>query len=413
MTALGLVATRDLIDWTTRQMPVLAAVAQQLAAGQVLAGRRIAACLHISPETACLVRALESCGAEVALAASNPLSTSDAVAAVLAADGTQVHARRGVDRAGYRAQLVAALGSSPQLVLDDGCDLVTTLHTSARQHLDGVRGGAEATTTGVLRLRRMAAEGALGFPMAAVNDTPVTRLVDNRFGTGQSVLDAVLRASGVLLAGRTVVVAGYGPCGRGIAERAAGLGGRVVVTEIDPLRAFAATLAGYQVLPMAEAVAVADVLVTATGSVGVVRAEHLGSLKDGAVLANAGHFDVEIDVPALHATADTRSPGVRAGTELVRLPGGRTVTLLAAGRVANLAVADGHPPEVMDIAFATHALVLAWLATDGATLPAGVHAVPPGVSDRVAAAGLAGRGVTIDAPTPDQVAYRASWQHDS
>lgn len=398
-------AGRARADFAERSMPVLRLLRERLSRERPLAGVRVAACMHVTPETAVLTRVLTAAGAELHLAAANPLSTQDDVAAALAADGVAVHARHGVDRAGYERHLAAVLQARPQLLLDDGCDLVQVLQRRPELRA-GVRGGCEETTTGVLRLRQMTADGALWLPMVDVNDTPTQRLVANRHGTGQSTLDAVVRTTGTLLAGSTVVVAGYGWCGRGIAERARGLGASVVVTEVDPGRALEAVLDGHRVLPMAQAAPLADVLLTATGDRDVVTAEHLALLHDGAVLANAGHFDVEIDVRALAAAA-LWVRRVRPHVDEHQLSGGRRVLLLAEGRLVNLSAADGHPPAVMDVSFAVQALVLEHLVhTD---LPPGVHPVPRALDAQVAATKLAALGVAVDVLTPAQAAYLSSW----
>jgi adenosylhomocysteinase len=397
------------VDYAERTMPVLAHLRERLAGATPFAGLRVAACMHVTAETAALVRALRTGGAVVALAASNPLSTQDDVAAALAAEpGVSVQARHGVDRAGYLHHLEAVLETRPQLVLDDGLDLLDLLHTRRTDLLEGVRAGCEETTTGVLRLRQMAAAGALRLPVVAVNDTPVQRLVANRHGTGQSTVDALLRATGLLLAGSTVVVAGYGWCGSGIAVRCRGLGARVVVTEVDPVRGLAAVLDGHLVLPMAEAAPLADVVVTATGDRDVVAAEHLDLLRDGAVLANAGHFDVEIDVGALERAAVGVFRQVRPLVDAYELADGRQVLLLAQGRLVNLAGADGHPASVMDVSFALQALVLEHLA--GAALEVGVHEVPAHLDAEVARRALAALGARLDELSPAQVRYLSSWR---
>ena len=399
---------RRRVDFAERAMPVLALLRQRYAATRPLAGVRIAACMHVTAETAAFARTLTAAGAELHLAASNPLSTQDDVAAALVAEGVAVHARHGVDRAGYVRHLEAVLDAEPVLVLDDGCDLVGVLHSSRRHLLGGVRAGCEETTTGVLRLRQMAADGALGLPMVAVNDTGMQRLVANRHGTGQSTLDAVMRATGTLLAGATVVVAGYGWCGSGIAARARGLGAHVIVTEVDPERALDAVLDGFRVLPMRAAAAEADVVVTVTGNRDVVTAEHLDLLPDGAVLANAGHFDVEIDVAALEAAAVEVRRRVRPHVDEYVLPGGRRLLLIAEGRLANLAAAEGHPAAVMDMSFAVQALTVEWLvATE---LPAGVHDVPASIDAEVARTKLEAMGVVLDDLSPAQTRYLSSWQ---
>lgn len=396
------------VEYAERAMPVLALLRERFAAERPLAGVRVSACAHVTPETAALARTLVAGGAELQVAASNPLSTQDDVAAALVEDGVGVHARHGVDRAGYAADLRAALEHRPHLVLDDGCDLVQVLHSDRTDLLGEVRAGGEQTSTGVLRLRQMAADGALRLPMAAVNDTPMQLLVANRHGTGQSTLDAVMRATGALLAGTVVVVAGYGWCGSGIAARARGLGAQVVVTEVEPRRALEAVLDGHRVLPMADAAPLGDVFVTSTGDRDVLTAEHFAVMKDGAVLANAGHFDVEVDVVGLAAEAVAVHRGVRPQVDAYELPDGRRLLLLAEGRLANLAAGEGHPASVMDISFAVQALTVEWLA--GAALDPGVHEVPAAIDDEVARTKLAALGVRLDALTPAQARYLSSWQ---
>lgn len=399
---------RRRVDFAERAMPVLALLRQRYAGSRPLDGVRIAACMHVTAETAVLAHTLIAAGAELHLAASNPLSTQDDVAAALAAEGVFVHARRGIDRAGYLAHLGAVLDARPALLLDDGCDLVGVLHTSRRELLPGVRAGCEETTTGVLRLRQMAADGALGLPMVAVSDTGTQRLVANRHGTGQSTLDAVMRATGTLLAGSTVVVAGYGWCGSGIAGRARGLGAQVVVTEIDPGRALEAVLEGHRVLPMAQAAGLGDVFITATGNREVLTEEHFAAMRDGAVLVNAGHFDVEIDVVGLASAAVELRRWVRPHVDEYVLAGGRRLLLVAEGRLANLSAAEGHPAAVMDMSFAVQALTLEWLV--GRTLGPGVHDVPAHIDAEVARTKLATMGVGLDTLTPAQARYLSSWR---
>ncbi len=415
-------------------MPLLAGLMQRFSAERPFEGLSIAACLHITAETAMLVRLLRAGGATVSLAASNPLSTQDDIAAALAVRyGIAVFARAGVDRRGYYRHIEAALtgastgagtgaktgastgastvtSSGPDLIIDDGGDLVNTLHTRAAALLPGVKGGCESTTTGVIRLRRMAAEGALAFPVIAANDTASKRMVEGTCGTGQSAIDGILRATNTLLAGKTVVVAGFGPSGRGVAERARGFGAQVIVTEIDPVRALDASLRGFRVLPMAQAAPVGEVFITVTGSVDVIAAEHLAVMRDGAILANAGHFDAEIDVRALASLATAVHRDVRPHVDAYDLGDGRTVLLLAEGRVVNLVAAEGHPPEVMDLAFGIEALALAWLALNTGKLPAGVHEVPADIDAEAAGLVLATIGTSIDTLTPAQLAYRESWR---
>jgi adenosylhomocysteinase len=395
-------------------MPLLAGLMEQFATQRPFEGQAVAACLHVTAETAMLVRLLRAGGADVFLAASNPLSTQDDIAAALAVRyEIAVFARAGVDRRGYYRHIEQALSEpqgGPDLIIDDGGDLVNTLHTSAAHALPSVRGGCESTTTGVIRLRRMAAEGALAFPVIAAHDTPAKRLVEGTCGTGQSVIDGILRATNTLLAGKTVVVAGFGASGRGVAERARGSGAQVIVTEIDPVRALDASVHGFRVLPMAQAAPLGEVLITATGSCDVIGAEHLAVLRDGAILANAGHFDVEIDVHALEDLSTAVHRDVRPHVDAYDLPDGRTVLLLAEGRVVNLVAAEGHPPEVMDLAFGIEALALAWLANNAGKLASGVHEVPADLDAEAARLILAAMGVCLDEPTPAQRAYRDSWR---
>ena len=407
------------IRYAEPMMPLLTALQSRFAVERPFEGLSVAACLHVTAETAVLIRALRAGGARVALAASNPLSTQDDIAEALSADeGVSVFARSGVDRDTYYRHIEQALDACPEgpdLVIDDGGDLVSTLHTERPALLARVRGGCEGTTTGVLRLRRMAADAALAFPVIAASDTPVTRIMDNTHGTAQSVLDGLLRASGVLLAGKTVVIAGFGACGSGIAESARALGARVVVTEVDPVRALDAVLRGFRVLPIADAAPLGEVFITATGSTEVITAEHFAVLRDGAILANAGHFDVEIDVRALAAMAVAVDTDVRPHADAYELPDGRRLLLLAEGRVVNLVAADGHPPEVMDLAFGIEALALRWLAARAELagtadkLAPGVHRVPPDIDAEAARLVLAALGARLDTLTAAQQAYQANW----
>lgn len=398
------------IEWADRNMPVLAQIRDRFEQTKPFDGLRIAVCMHVSAETANLVRTLAGGGAHVTLAASNPLSTQDEVAAALAEEyGATVFARAGVDVPTYRGHLAAALDGKPQLLLDDACDLVSTLHADRPELIDDVLGGCEQTTTGLLRLRAMATAGALRIPVLAVNDTGTKQLFDNTYGTGQSVLDAIFRSTNTLLAGRTVVVAGYGYCGRGVASRAQGMGANVVVTEVDPVRAIDATMNGFTVLPMAEAARVGDVFITVTGSCDVISDEHFAAMKDGSILVNAGHFDVEIDVRALEREATVRRR-VRPHTDEYVLADGRRLLLVAEGRVANLAASEGHPPAVMDMAFADQALSAAWLVDHHAELTPGVYDVPKDVDDEVAQLRLDALGVRIDEQTGAQRRYQLSWE---
>lgn len=398
------------VEWADRSMPVLRAIRERFADSRPFDGLRVAACMHVTTETANLVRALVAGGADVHLASSNPLSTQDDTAAALVEEyGVTVHARRGVDQETYARHIDAVLDIAPQLVFDDGCDLVTLLHTRRPDLLDGVLAACEQTTTGVIRLRAMEAAGVLRIPVVAVNDTATKRMFDNRYGTGQSTVDAIMRATNTLLAGTVVVVAGYGYCGRGVAARARGLGANVVVTEIDPLKALDATMEGYRVMPMAEAARIGNVFVTVTGNRDVITGEHLAVMRDGAILANSGHFDVEIDVRWLASNA-VRRPRVRAGVDEYVLGDGRRLLLLAEGRLANLGAAEGHPAAVMDMSFADQALTAEWLVGRSEPLPAGVHDVPPHIDASIAELKLAAMGVDLDRLTPGQATYLTSWQ---
>ncbi|SNQ45845.1 Adenosylhomocysteinase [Frankia canadensis] len=405
---------RTRIEWADRAMPVLRRIRERFAAERPFTGVRVAACMHVTTESANLMRALAAGGAEVTLCASNPLSTQDDTAAALVAEyGIATFARNGVDRDGYYAHIGAALDTAPHYVFDDGCDLVTLLHTERTDMLAGVRGGCEETTTGVIRLRQMAAAGALRFPMMAVNDTDTKHMFDNRYGTGQSTLDAIFRATNTLLAGRTVVVAGYGYCGRGVASRAKGLGAAVIVTEIDPTKALDAAMDGFRVMPMAAAAPLGDVFITVTGNRDILCREHFVLMRDGAMLANSGHFDIEIDIVALAELAVDEPRRVRPSTDEYVLADGRRLLLLAEGRLVNLAAAEGHPAAVMDMSFADQALTAEWLHTSGERLEPGVYDVPTEIDKDVARMKIASMGIEIDALTPAQVEYLNSWEHGS
>jgi len=399
------------IGWAQRSMPVLRGITERFAAEQPLAGLTIAACLHVTAETAVLVRALRAGGAQVFLAASNPLSTQDDIAAALDACGAAVvYARAGADRLTYDEHIQQALNAAPDLVVDDGGDLMEALHAQRADLLGKVTGGCESTTAGVIRLHRMASEGTLAFPAVAADATGTRLMLDSTHGTGQSAIDGIMRATNILLAGRTVVVAGYGWCGRGIAQRARGLGAQVIVTEVDPVRALDAMMQGYRVLPMAAAAPLGEVFITATGSRDVITAGHMAVMRDGAILANAGHFDVEVDVRALADAAVSVAHEVRPHTDEYVLADGRRLLLLAEGRIVNLVAAEGNPATVMDVSFAGQALVLAWLARGHGLLSPGVHRVPPEIDDEVARLALAATGTAIDVLTPTQQEYLDSWQ---
>jgi len=391
------------IEWADGQMPVLRSIRERFAQERPLEGIVVGACLHVTSETANLVRTLAAGGADVALCASNPFATQDDVAAALAAGGGEVHAVRGDDAEAWAARVAAVVARGPRITLDDGADLLAAIHLARPDLLEGMLGGTEETTTGLVRLRAFHAEGKLACPVIAVNEAMTERFND-RFGTGQSALDGILRTTNLLLAGHTLVVLGYGWTGKGIALRADGLGASVIVCEVDPLRALEARMDGFEVLPALAAAERGDVFVTVTGGRGVLRSDHFARMKDGAVLANAGHFDVEIDVAGLAAEADAARE-VRPLVEQYTL-GGRRLNLLAGGRVVNLAAAEGHPAAVMDISFALQALTAEDLARRGGDLEPGVHAVPEEVDREVATLKLASLGVQIDTLSEEQERYR-------
>jgi adenosylhomocysteinase len=402
---------RERIEWAAGEMRVLAQIRERFEKERPLEGLRVAACLHVTTETANLMEALRAGGARIALCASNPLSTQDDVAAALAtADDIEVFAIKGEDNDTYYRHIAAVLDRRPQITMDDGADLVSILHAERADQLADVVGGTEETTTGVIRLRAMAADGALRYPIVSVNDANTKHLFDNRFGTGQSTIDAIMRSTNLLLAGRTIVVAGYGMCGRGVASRARGLGARVVVTEVDPLPALEAAMEGFQVMPLREAARIGDIFVTVTGDRGVIRREDLEVMKDGAVLANAGHFDVEIDKGALEALAEGGRRRIREFVDEYRLADGRRIHLLAEGRLVNLAAAEGHPAAVMDMSFANQALSVEWVLGSRGRLEPGVYPVPAEIDAEVARLKLRAMGVEIDALTPEQEEYLRSWR---
>lgn len=397
------------MQWARKEMPVLAALEKRFAAERPFAGLRCAACMHVTAETANLIRALLAGGADVTLCASNPLSTQDDVAAALLVRfEVPVFAKRGESTAVYRRHLEAALDVRPHLTLDDGMDLLALLHTERSDLLDQVIGGTEETTTGVIRLKAMARQGALRYPVMAVNDARTKHLFDNRYGTGQSTLDGILRATNLLLAGRRFVVAGYGWCSRGIALRARGLGADVIVTEVDPVRALEAVMDGYRVMPMAAAAALGEIFCSATGNRHVLDAGHFERMQDGAVLANSGHFDVEINLEALRAQS-VAVRRVRAHLDEYELADGRRLYVIGEGRLVNLAAAEGHPPMVMDMSFANQALAAAHVARRGPELAPDVYPVPPAIDQEIARLKLEAMAVRIDALTPAQDAYLHSW----
>ena len=397
------------IEWADRQMPVLAQIRERFAAERPLQGIRLSACLHVTSETANLMRTLAAGGADVALCASNPLSTQDDVAASLVTDhGISVFAVNGEDSESYYRHLEAAVDHRPQVTMDDGADVIGVLHSTRQDQLGEIMGGTEETTTGVIRLRALERDGKLGFPIVAVNEANTKHLFDNRYGTGQSTIDGILRATNVLLAGRTFVVCGYGWCGRGIADRARGLGSHVIVVEVDPLRALQAVMDGFRVMPIADAARTGDLFVTATGDKHVLRGEHFELMKDGAILANTGHFNVEIDIPALRKLAGSVSVA-RPMVEQFDLSGGRRIFLLAEGRLVNMAAAEGHPASVMDMSFANQALAAEHVVKHHAELEKRVYDMPGDIDDEVARLKLASMGVEIDTLTDEQRLYLDSW----
>jgi len=399
------------IEWAEQFMPVLRQVRERFTKEQPLKGVRLGACLHVTTETAVLMITLKAGGAQVAVCASNPLSTQDDVAAALVAEhDIATFARKGEDNATYYRHIQSVLAIRPQLTMDDGADLISTLHGDRKELLPGVLGGTEETTTGVVRLRAMERDGVLGFPVIAVNDADTKHLFDNRYGTGQSTLDGILRATNVLLAGKVVVVAGYGMCGRGVAARAHGMGAQVIVTEIAPMRALEAVMDGYRVLPMGRAAEEGEVFVTVTGNTSVIRTDHFVKMKDGAILANSGHFNVEIDLEGLARLAQTRR-AVRPFVEEFALRGGKRLYVLGEGRLINLAAAEGHPAIVMDMSFANQALSAEYMVKQGRSLAAKVHGVPRDIDLEIARLKLRAMDVQINDLTPEQETYLSSWSH--
>ena len=398
------------IQWASRQMPVLAGIAERFAKTKPLVGVRISACLHVTPETANLALALESGGANLRLCASNPLSTQDEVVQSLKHDyKIPVFARRGVTPRQYYQDIKRCLGHSPQLTVDDGADIVTYLHTKAKRLLKGVWGGTEETTTGVIRLQAMAKVRKLRYPVIAVNSALTKHLFDNRYGTGQSTIDGLMRATNILLAGKIMVVAGYGWCGRGVATRARGMGARVIVTEVNPVRALEAHMDGYEVMSMSKAARLGEVFITTTGNRDVITREHIKLMSTGAILANAGHFDVEVDVAGLKKMSQSIT-GVRPNVEEYALKDGRKIYLLAQGRLVNLAAAEGHPASVMDMSFANQALALEYLVQNHQVLKPGVYTVPPEIDLTIAELKLKALGVGYDVLTPKQRKYLEGWK---
>ena len=397
------------IDWADRQMPVLQAIRERFEREQPLAGQRVSACLHVTTETANLARTLRAGGADVVLCASNPLSTQDDVAAALVEEyDISVFAIKGEDNDSYYRHIEAAVDHRPHLTMDDGADVIGVLHSHRREQLGDVIAGTEETTTGVIRLKALEREGKLGFPVIAVNEARTKHLFDNRYGTGQSTIDGIIRATNVLLAGRRFVVAGYGWVGRGVSLRARGMGAHVIVTEVDSTRALEAAMDGYEVMPMDQAAEIGDIFCTATGDKGVITRAHMERMKDGAILANTGHFNVEIEIPALRDLAvETRA--AREYVDEFTLADGRRLYLLGDGRLINLAAAEGHPATVMDMSFANQALSAEWVVANGASLERKVYDVPKEIDDEIARLKLATMGITIDELTEEQAKYLASW----
>ncbi len=399
----------DRIAWAERDMPVLRQLTERLAAEQPYAGMRIAACLHVTTETANLMLALQAGGAQIAICASNPLSTQDDVAAALVERGIAAYCVKGEDSDRYYSHIESVLATRPHITMDDGADLVSTLHLKHPDLLSNVIGGTEETTTGVNRLRVMASEGELKYPIVAINEALTKHMFDNRYGTGQSTLDGIVRATNVLLAGRVLVVAGYGWCGKGLASRARGLGCHVVVTEVDPTRALEAVMDGFQVMPMEQAARVADIIVTVTGGLHAVGAAAITNLKDGVMLANSGHFNDELDIEALSNSAKARHR-LREFVEEYELEDGRRVYLIADGRLVNLSAAEGHPASVMDMSFANQALAVEWVLANRGSLEPRVYDVPTDIDQQVARLKLESLGIHIDSLTEAQQAYAAEWR---
>ena len=403
-------AGRLRIEWADRTMPVLRQIRERFASEQPLKGVRIAACLHVTTETGNLMRTLVAGGAEATLCASNPLSTQDEVAAALVAEyGVPTFAIKGEDNDTYYRHINAALDTKPNLTMDDGADLVTTIFSQRQDLSSGIVGGTEETTTGVIRLKSMAAHNVLKYPIVAVNDAQTKHMFDNRYGTGQSTVDGIIRATNLLMAGTRFVVIGYGWCGRGIAMRARGLGARVIVVEIDAVKGIEAVMDGYDVMPMADAASIGDVFVTVTGNKNVIRKEHFASMKDGAIVCNSGHFNVELDIPGLTALS-TAEREVRPFVREFRLGNGRVVFLLAEGRLINLSAAEGHPAAVMDMSFANQALSAEFLVRNAGSLERKVYPVPAAIDQEIARLKLASMGIAIDTLTPEQEEYLRSWQ---
>jgi len=397
------------IEWAGKEMPVIKLIKQRFAKEKPLQGIRVSACLHITTETANLAMALKEGGADLVFCASNPLSTQDDVAAALVDYGIPVNAIKGEDNKTYYKHIITALEHKPQLTMDDGADLVSTLHKEHTELIHNVIGGTEETTTGVIRLRNMAKEGKLGYPLIAVNDAQTKHFFDNRYGTGQSTIDGITRATNILWAGRKVVVCGYGWCGKGIAMRAHGLGAQVIVTEVDPIRALEAAMDSYQVMPLLEACQVGSIFITATGDITVIDKAHFLQMQDGAIVANSGHFNVEINIPALESLAKSKRR-IRPYVDEYSLADGRRIYLLGEGRLINLAAAEGHPASVMDMSFANQALCLEYLAKMRGKLKPDVYPVPEEIDKEIGRLKLASMNIAIDSLTKEQQKYLQSWE---
>jgi adenosylhomocysteinase len=402
---------RRRIDWAEREMPVLRLIRERFEKEKPLKGIRVSACLHVTTETANLMATLQAGGADIVLTASNPLSTQDDVAAALVNQyEIPTYAIKGEDNVTYYKHITAALDHKPHMTMDDGADLVSTIHKERRELLDEIIGGTEETTTGVIRLRAMAADKALQFPVIAVNDAMTKHFFDNRYGTGQSTIDGIIRATNVLLAGKVFVVVGYGWCARGLAMRARGMGSQVVVTEVDPLKALEAVMDGYQVMPMAQAAKIGDIFCTLTGDINVVDKHHFEAMKDGAIVANSGHFNVEINIPALAELSKGEPKLVRPFVEQYEMKDGRKINLLGEGRLINLAAAEGHPASVMDMSFANQALSAEYMVKNADKLEKKVYTVPAEIDAEIARIKLEAMGVSIDTLTQEQVKYLNSWE---
>jgi adenosylhomocysteinase len=397
------------VEWASKEMPVLKLITQRFSKEKPLTGIRISACLHITTETANLAIALKEGGADLVFCASNPLSTQDDVAAALVDCGIPVNAIKGEDSETYYDHIITALAHKPQITMDDGADLVSTLHKEFSGDIDKVIGGTEETTTGVIRLKNMAHSGKLGYPVIAVNNAQTKQFFDNRYGTGQSTIDGITRATNILWAGRKVVVCGYGWCGRGIAKRACGMGAQVIITEVNPIRALEAAMDGYQVMPLIEACRVGETFITSTGDANIIDKAHFKQMRNGAIIANSGHFNVEINIPALESLSKSRRK-IRPYVEEYTLESGKCIYLLGEGRLINLAAAEGHPACVMDMSFANQALSVEYLVNNSGTIKPDVYPVPEEIDNEIGALKLSAMGISIDSLTDEQKKYLSSWE---